>query len=112
MRRPRAAELISDSGAPSSDGFIYFMTSAVVLDDGHIALAVKIGHSALLDSINVRVSNIQLGNPNVVRLVAVVAGSREEEDALHARLEDAGAWLRGEWFRLDLVRAEVPHILP
>lgn len=57
--------------------------------------AVKVGHSS-----DTRIADLQTGNPRELRLLAKLPGSRDDEQALHARFihlhED---WMRGEWFR-------------
>lgn len=105
LRLPRAEHLAGD--APAPDGFIYFLASSYVVDGAPVR-AVKIGHSASLFAVNARVTCLQIGNPDPLDLIAVIAGSRGEEDALHALLHPH--WIRGEWYLLAPARRLLPYL--
>lgn len=58
--------------------------------------AVKIGYTAD-DSAALRLRDLQCGNPNRLRIIAEVFGTREDERSLHR--EFASRRLSGEWFQ-------------
>lgn len=55
---------------------------------------VKIGHTS--KPVNQRLSQLQVGNPKPMRVVATVDGDKEMEGYLHAMF--AEAHIRGEWY--------------
>lgn len=69
------------------DGYVYFIQAV-------IGGPVKIG-----TALNpwVRMTELQSGNPEKLRLIAVMHGGSKLERACHTRLADDR--LRGEWFR-------------
>lgn len=58
--------------------------------------SVKIGFTEDLESMKVRLSRHQVGNPRLLALVAWDVGDLEREGVLHALFHEH--WLRGEWF--------------
>lgn len=72
--------------APTGETFVYFVQSG---DDG----AIKIGWSSDPDN---RISDLQTGNPVVLRLLCCLIGGASIERALHERF--ANHRLQGEWF--------------
>jgi Meiotically Up-regulated Gene 113 (MUG113) protein len=69
-------------------GFIYFIGS----EDGR----VKIGYSTKPGK---RLRAVQTGASTLLRLIAAVRGSPQDEQQLHAKFVDYR--LRGEWFRFE-----------
>jgi hypothetical protein len=67
---------------------IYFLQSLDSLD-------IKIGYTG--ESAEVRLAQLQTGNPAGLRLLAEIPGERADEYELHLRF--AACRVRGEWFR-------------
>jgi hypothetical protein len=56
--------------------------------------AIKIGTTK---NVNTRVSDMAVGTPHLLAVLALIDGNHEVEHALHQRF--AHARIRGEWFR-------------
>ncbi len=61
----------------------------------HAPARVKIGHTANLGQ---RMSALQTGSPETLRLLAICLGGKDVEAAYHKRF--ATSRLQGEWFRI------------
>lgn len=72
--------------APTS--WVYFLRSG---DEGPI----KIGFTGTTP--NTRLAALQTGNPEPLRLIGAVPGTKTDESRLHTRF--SAAWVQGEWFR-------------
>lgn len=59
--------------------------------------AIKIGYTESFETFNVRLVDLQCGNPHELTVVAIVPGGFAEEARLHAKYAEAR--LQGEWFR-------------
>jgi hypothetical protein len=59
---------------------------------------VKIGTTR---NVRKRLTELQMGNPWVLTLIAAVQGGREREREFHAALAEEGVERCGEWFRLS-----------
>lgn len=70
-------------------GFIYFITC---LSSQHYP--IKIGWSASMAEM--RLGNLQCGNPNLLTVVATLVGTFEDEQKLHRYF--GHLHIRGEWF--------------
>lgn len=82
--------LSGEKGRPA--GFIYFITCM-----SSVHYPIKIGwSSSLTDS---RIAALQIGNPNLLTMVATLPGSQEDERRLH--LYFGHLHVRGEWFVRD-----------
>ncbi len=79
---------------------IYFLQS------GNEEGPVKIGYAS--KQAGHRLRGLQIGNPDLLRMIRVLPGTRKTERLLHARFADF--WLRGEWFRFDsaMLTIEIP----
>lgn len=66
------------------------------------ANAVKVGYAA---NVGVRIKYLQTGCPFELRILKIIEGSRQDEAALHRKWWQAH--LRGEWFTLSKLRAEI-----
>ncbi len=73
----------------SDRGLIYFVTCL-----NSPSYPVKIGYSST--SAEARMINIQIGNPNLLNVIATQPGSIADEARLHTRF--AHLRIRGEWF--------------
>lgn len=73
-----------------SQGFVYWISS----DPPE---PVKVGWTAKHPEI--RIGNLQLGNPRILRVLGSIEGPKELESACHEAL--AGYRHRGEWFERD-----------
>lgn len=76
---------MTSTRADNADGFVYWIAS----DVGD----VKIGWA--LDP-EKRCRELQTGNPQLLRVIAAMQGTKRDERALHAKLEHARG--NGEWF--------------
>lgn len=74
---------------------IYF-----VLDP--VSDAIKIGWTANRDTMELRLCGLQTGNPNELRLLALEAGDRIAEQAIHQYFADRR--IRGEWFDESILK--------
>lgn len=105
--RQRSKNLWAARETPAT-AVVYF-----IADD--VSQAIKIGHTD--GRAEKRLEELQVGNPNTLRIAATVAGSRFDEIQLHHKFEFA--CLRGEWFRphpellalIERINAGVPHPL-
>lgn len=91
--------------APGYEGFVYFIQA----ESGG---PVKIGWS--LTPVERR-GQIQYGNPEVLRIIGLIEGSRDKEAEMHVRF--AQSHVRGEWFAdtgdlMRLIREEGQEWMP
>jgi hypothetical protein len=84
---------------------IYFIQS------GSKRGAVKIGYVREEHDCHRRMATLQIGNPEKLRLLALVPGTREQEAALHARLRGHHIRRDSPWLD-DLIegRATIPLV--
>lgn len=72
------------------------MTSVYFITDG---IFTKIGKA---DSPSKRLSEIQVGNPRPLSIVATLNGDPRLERALQRHFASCGRHVRGEWFRIEI----------
>jgi hypothetical protein len=92
LERAKAAQIeadkqtIIDAGAIKG-GCVYFI-------QGESGGAIKVGFSTELAK---RLSQLQTGFPDTLRLLLAIPGTQDREKAIHKRLSKY--WLRGEWYK-------------
>ncbi|HXN40293.1 MAG TPA: GIY-YIG nuclease family protein, partial [Myxococcaceae bacterium] len=62
--------------------------------------ALKIGYTADRSSFEVRLLALQIGNPEELKVIALVEGSKSDERSLHRRFESL--CIRSEWYRFSV----------
>lgn len=77
----------------SLDGFVYFIGDKDEWGSAWSDLRMKIGYS---NDPRARLSQLQIGNPNELRLIAAIPGNEEVEAAFHRVF--GRQRIRGEWF--------------
>ncbi|WP_408022678.1 GIY-YIG nuclease family protein [Stappia albiluteola] len=94
LAEERLAQYVAGEYTPSNTkiAYVYYVTAAHSVD-----YPIKIGFTA--GAMSIRLTQFQLGNPNVLVCLATEIGSQALERDRHARFRHLH--IRGEWFRRD-----------
>jgi hypothetical protein len=90
------------SRADTLPGYVYFVTCTTSLH-----YPIKIGWGKHVAG---RMVNMQVGNPNLLTVLAAIPGTYRDERNLHARFRHLH--IRGEWFRAGADLLEYVAALP